>query len=62
MTILMELHGVGSDGSDLRAIIREVQVYVDLETHRPKPLPDVVRQKFTEFDQRPIATIRGEAL
>jgi acyl-CoA thioesterase FadM len=62
MTILMELHGAGSDGEDLRAVIREVQVHVDLDTHRPKPLPPLVRQKFTEFDLRPTPLIRGEAI
>lgn len=61
MTILMEIHGAGSTGEDLRAVIREVQVHVDLDTHRPKPLPEAVRHKFAEFDQRPDALIRGEA-
>ena len=62
MTILMELHGAGRNGDDLRAIIREVQVHVDLDTHRPKPLPPLVRQKFTDFDLRATPVIRGEAM
>ena len=62
MTLLMEVHGAGSSGDDLRAIIREVQVFVDLDTHRPKPLPDSVKQRFADFDSRADTIIRGEAL
>lgn len=50
MTVLIEIHGAGKD--DLRAAIREVQVHVDLEGHKPKPVPDSVRNRFLGFDQR----------
>lgn len=60
MTIEMEIHGADSTGDDLRAVIREVQVHVDLDTHRPKPLPDIVRDRFTAFDAGPDIVRRGE--
>ncbi len=50
MTVLVELHG--GAGDDLRAIIREVQVHVDLATHRPIAIPDAVKARFLDFDQR----------
>jgi acyl-CoA thioester hydrolase len=50
MTVLIEIHGAG--GNDLRAAIREVQVHVDLATHSPIPVPDVVRSRFLGFDKR----------
>ncbi len=62
MTILMEIHGAGETPDDLRAVIREVQVHVDLDTHRPKPLPDIVRERFTAFDHRAEIIRRGEGL
>jgi len=60
MTVHMELHGADSQGDDLRAIIREVQVNVDLATHTPKPIPQGVRDRFTAFDARPTPVRRGE--
>jgi acyl-CoA thioester hydrolase len=53
MTVLVELHGAnaGAEG-DLRSTIREVQVHVDLATHRPISIPDAVKAKFLDFDQR----------
>jgi acyl-CoA thioester hydrolase len=53
MTVLVELHGAdaGAEG-DLRSTIREVQVHVDLAAHRPIPIPDAVKAKFLDFDQR----------
>ncbi len=53
MTVLVELHGAdaGVEG-DLRSTIREVQVHVDLAAHRPIPIPDAVKAKFLDFDQR----------
>lgn len=58
MTVLIELHGPGGD--DLRATIRLVQVFVDLETHKPKPIPDGVKQAFAAFDNRAETLLRGE--
>lgn len=54
MTTLVEIHGVGQDGDggeDLRAAIKLVNVHVDLDTHRPTPLPDVVREVFGGFEE-----------
>lgn len=59
MVTLVELHGAGSE-DDLRAVIREVQVHVDLEGHRPIPIPDAVKERFSEFDARTDMIIRGE--
>jgi acyl-CoA thioester hydrolase len=54
LAVLVEIHGSRDDGAeDLRATIREVQVNVDLESHKSVPLPDHVKAKFREFDQRP---------
>jgi acyl-CoA thioester hydrolase len=62
MTILMELHGAGTSGEDLRARVTEVQVNVDLETHSPKPIPDGVRERFAAFDAQAMPVLRGESL
>ncbi len=48
MTVLVEIHGSGKD--DLRSAIRCVQVHVDLDGHKPKPVPDSVRNRFMAFD------------
>jgi acyl-CoA thioester hydrolase len=51
MTQMVEIHGANVDGiDDLRATIEMVSVHVDLETHRPIPLPALVGQIFTQFD------------
>ncbi len=51
MTQIVEIHGCNADGADdLRASIEIVSVHVDLETHRPEPLPQLVVQIFTDFD------------
>lgn len=51
MTQTVEIHGARDDGSeDLRATVDLVSVYVDLETHRPMPLPKWVGPAFAEFD------------
>jgi acyl-CoA thioester hydrolase len=51
MTQTVEIHGARDDGSeDLRATVDLVSVYVDLETHRPMPLPEWVGPSFAEFD------------
>ena len=61
MTVLIEIHGSRDDGSeDLRAVIREVQVHVDLSTHKPIPIPDTVRARFTAFDARADVVRTGE--
>jgi acyl-CoA thioester hydrolase len=57
MTVLIEIHGAGAD--DLRAAIREVQVHVDLATHTPKPVPDAVRNRFLDFDNRTDPVLTG---
>lgn len=51
MNQLVEIHGVTDDGSDdLRATIDLISVHVDLEIHRPIPLPDWVKEVFAAFD------------
>ena len=51
MNQLVEIHGVTEDGSDdLRATVDLVSVHVDLDVHRPIPLPDWVKDVFTTFD------------
>ena len=57
MTVLIEVHG--ADGDDLRAIIREVQVHVDLATHRPIAIPNAVKARFVEFDARDGVLVTG---
>jgi len=61
MTVLMELHGAGTNGDDLRAEIREVQVFVDLETHTSRPIPEAVKACFAAFDAQATPVLRGEA-
>lgn len=61
MTVLMELHGAGTNGNDRRAEIREVQVFVDLETHTPRPIPEAVKGCFAAFDAQATPVLRGEA-
>mgnify|MGYP000202124153 FL=1 len=60
MTVHMELHGADSAGDDLRAIVKEVQVNVDLATHSPKPIPQAVKDRFTAFDTGTTPVRRGE--
>jgi acyl-CoA thioester hydrolase len=51
MTQTVEIHGVRDDGADdLRATVDLVSVFVDLETHRPQPLPEWVGPAFAAFD------------
>jgi len=53
LTQLVEIHGVCDDGADdLRATIELVYVHIDLETHRPIPLPLWLGEKFTTFDAK----------
>ena len=50
-TQLVEIHGFHEDGrDDLRAEVELVSVHVDLETHRPVPLPDWVGKAFMDYD------------
>jgi acyl-CoA thioester hydrolase len=58
MAVLVELHGMGGD--DLRAVIREVHVHVDLETHKSRPIPQGVKQVFQAFDTRDDVVLAGE--
>jgi acyl-CoA thioester hydrolase len=58
MAVLIELHGSGQD--DLRAVIREVHVFVDLATHKPKPIPEAVKAVFRAFDTRADVVLAGE--
>jgi acyl-CoA thioester hydrolase len=59
MTVLTEIHGMGAD--DLRAVIREVQVHVDLAQHKSMPIPEAVKAQFREFDARSDVFVSGEA-
>jgi acyl-CoA hydrolase len=53
MTQFVEIHGLTEDGSDdLRATVDLVSVHVDLDVHRPIPLPDWVKGVFTVFDSQ----------
>lgn len=53
MTQLVEIHGLTEDGSDdLRATVDMVSVHVDLDVHRPIPLPDWVSGVFMAFDSQ----------
>ena len=53
MTQIVEIHGITEDGSDdLRATVDLVSVHVDLDTHRPIPLPHWVKDVFLNFDQQ----------
>jgi acyl-CoA thioester hydrolase len=49
MTTLVEIHGAG-DPDDLRASIEIVAVHVDLNDHRPRPLPASVKAALATFD------------
>ena len=60
MTVLIEIRGSSAD--DLRATIRCVQVHVDLDGHKPKPVPESVRNRFLGFDQREDVLVTGVAL
>jgi acyl-CoA thioester hydrolase len=61
MTQLVEIHGLTEDGSDdLRATVDLVSVHVDLDVHRPIPLPGWVKGVFTAFDSQ--ATNKPTAL
>lgn len=61
MTQMVEIHGLTEDGSDdLRATIDLVSVHVDLDVHRPIPLPDWAQDVFTAFDSQ--ATNKPSAL
>jgi acyl-CoA thioester hydrolase len=57
MTQVVEIHGITADGSDdLRATVDLVSVHVDLDVHRPIPLPDWVRDVFMAFDKQAVGT------
>jgi acyl-CoA thioester hydrolase len=54
MTQQVEIHGAtADDGDDLRASIELVSVFVDVISHRPKPLPDWIGPAFASFDNPP---------
>ncbi|MCX6596605.1 MAG: thioesterase family protein [Acidobacteria bacterium] len=50
LTTQLELHGV--TGDDLRAVIEQVHVHVDLKTGRPQPVPDWVIERMEQFEGR----------
>ena len=51
MINLVEIHGYHEDGrDDLRAEVELVSVHVDLDTHRPEPLPEWVGKVFRDYD------------
>jgi acyl-CoA thioester hydrolase len=53
ITKIVEIHGATEDGSDdLRAEVELVSVFVDLETHRPMPFPEWIRDVFLKFDAK----------
>lgn len=53
ITKLVEIHGSNEAGEDdLRADVELVSVHVDLESHRPQPLPEWVPGIFADFDAR----------
>lgn len=59
MTQMVEIHGCRDDGADdLRATVDMVSVFVDLSTHRPKPLPDWIRPVFADFDAQAVSAKR----
>ena len=61
LTVITEIHGARDDGAeDLRSVIREVQVLVDLAEHRPLPLPEAVKAQFRTFDLRDAPVFSGE--
>lgn len=51
LTQLVAIYGEHGD-EDLRAEVRLVSVYVDLESHRPQPLPAWLAEHFRIFDER----------
>lgn len=50
MTTLVEIHGAGLE--DLRAAVELVAVHVDLSDHRPRPVPQEIRDALIAFDRR----------
>ena len=62
MTILTEIHGFANDAEDLRASIRQVQVHVDLATHKPLPIPAITREIFQSFDRRTQIVCTGDGV
>jgi acyl-CoA thioester hydrolase len=53
MMQLVEIHGHNGRGlDDLRAVVEFVNVHVDLDSHRPVPLPEWVGPHFAAFDAR----------
>lgn len=61
LVVLTEIHGIARPhGEDLRALIREVQVHVDLAEHRPISVPELVKARFLAFDQRADVLLTGE--
>jgi acyl-CoA thioester hydrolase len=58
MTVVTEIHGAGQD--DLLAVIRSVQVHVDLAQHKPMPIPQSVKDYFSSFDGQTDVVRTGE--
>ena len=53
ITKIVEIHGATEDGSDdLRAEVELVSVFVDLESHRPMPYPEWIKDVFLKFDAK----------
>jgi acyl-CoA thioesterase FadM len=53
ITKIVEIHGATKDGSDdLRAEVELVSVFVDLDTHRPMPFPEWIKDVFLNFDAK----------
>lgn len=49
MDMTIEIHGTNAP-DDLRAVIREVHVHVDLSSHKPIPIPQMMKDRFAAFD------------
>jgi acyl-CoA thioester hydrolase len=52
VTTLLELHGAGGD--DLRAVIEEIHVHVDLHSGTCQPLPGTLIAKFEAYEGKPL--------
>jgi acyl-CoA thioester hydrolase len=61
MTAIIHITGAEAD-DDVRAIIREVMVHVDLAAHKPMAIPAFVRMAFEAFAHRETPLVCGELI
>jgi acyl-CoA thioester hydrolase len=59
MTVITEIHSAGKE--ELLAVIRSVQVHVDLAQHKPMPIPQAVKDQFSGFDAQADVVRTGDA-